>query len=331
MLTQEQLALINQAAATGPNMTETVSGGGGGRLLPEGYSLGRLVEYIELGAQPQEYNGKPKDPKHEFQLGFALYSPGYANEDGSPYIVRPYSITIDQNEKANAVKVFKTLNWKADRTHFAQFLGEAFLIAIEHKPVDKSQPNGKKRSVVNLLKTLPPLDALTKAPYQVPEVDPKLIRLFLWDYPTLEAWNSLFVEGTWDDGGSKNRTQEKILSALDFSGSALEQLFLKTGTAYKVPEKKAAAAPTAPAAPAGGVASVAPVAPAAGPAAPAVEASPAPFVPGVGGPATAAQPYIPQVGSAPTGAPGVSGTTPTQSPSEVKLPAFPAFNIPGVA
>lgn len=325
-LNQTIAAIVAAAAQTGPNMTETVSGGSGGRLLPEGYTLARMVEYVELGSQPQEFGGKAKDPKPEFQLGFALLSPGFANDDGTPYIVRPYSLTIDQNEKANAIKVFKTLNWKGTNTHYAQFLGEAFLLNIEHKPKDKAQPNGPKRSVVNLLKTLPPLDALTKQPYQVPDVPESLLRIFVWDHPTLEGWNSLYVEGAWDDGNSKNRTQETILGALDFAGSPLEQLLLTSGTAYRVPvktpPKAAAPSPIGP----GTVGPAGPVTPGLPPAAQAAGASPAPFVSSAVSHASAALPASPGVGTAEHAQPATRTTSPSNAVPGI--PVFPTFSLP---
>ena len=128
----ELQALAAQAAATGPDMNETTKGGGGAKLLPERYAFARLVEVVELGNQPQEYNGKAKDPKPEVQLGFALWGQGYQNEDGTPYIVRPYPFTVDRNEKARAIKIFKALNWRGTATHFAQLLGEAYLLKIIH-------------------------------------------------------------------------------------------------------------------------------------------------------------------------------------------------------
>ena len=63
--------------------------------------------------------------------------------------------------------------------------------------------------------------------------NPRLpIRVFLMDYPTIEAWDSLFVEGTYtktDAAGketehSKNTVQNKLLQATNFKGSALETL-----------------------------------------------------------------------------------------------------------
>lgn len=215
-----------QAAATGPDMTE-VQKGGSTKLLPAGYALGRMVEYVELGKQPQEFAGKAKDPAMEIQLGFALWGEGISDADGTPYIVRPYSMAISRNEKAKAFKLFARLNWKGAATHYAEFLGEAFLIPIVH--VAKSKTDATLVSRIDTDNILPPLDALSKQPYNVPEAPDDLYRLFLWEYPTIEGWKALHIEGTYDDGKSKNRIQETMLGASDFAGSPLEQLLMSAG------------------------------------------------------------------------------------------------------
>ena len=124
------LALADQAAETGPDMNE-VKKGGGARLLPEGWAFARFVEYIEFGNQPQEFNGQAKEPAPEAQIGFALYDTAdrkYSNDDGSPYIIRPYSFALHQNEKARAHKLFVAMNWKRTAKNFPQMLGQDFLV-----------------------------------------------------------------------------------------------------------------------------------------------------------------------------------------------------------
>lgn len=268
------LSQANEVAAISDDMN-VAQKGGGGRLLPAGYAFGRLVEYIELGMQPQEYNGKAKDPALEVQIGFALTGEGYQNEDGTPYIIRPYSFAISRNEKAKAFKLFKALNWQGTAQHFAQLLGQAFLVKIVHV-----QAGADKKTVsrVDLDGFLPPIDPVTKQPYPIAAARDEDLQLFLWDKPTKEAWDSLYVEGTWDDGKSKNRTQEVILSALDFAGSPLEQLLGGTVIApAAVVPAQATLTPPAAVTPA-----VAPAMPAAAPAVPVAPAMPAmPVVPAI--------------------------------------------------
>lgn len=293
----ELKAQAELAAQTGPNMTEAQKGGGSGRLLPEGYAFGRLVEYIEFGKQPQEFQGQAKDPALEFQLGFALWGEGYQNEDGTPYMLRPYSIAMSRNEKAGAFKLFKLLNWKGDKTHFSQLIGDGFLVKIVH--ADKSKADKTKVSRIDLTGFLPPLDPVTKSPYPIPEPADDAYRLFLWDRPTKEAWNSLYVEGTWDDGKSKNRVQESILGAVDFEGSALQALLMQSGVA---------ALPSAP------------EVPQANPTLPAVNAAPA---------LTPASPAGATGIAVPASAPVLPALTPTfpsnPVPSMPSIPAMPAM------
>lgn len=278
---QALLALANAAAETAEvDLSQVSKGGGGGKLYPAGYAFGRFVRYIEFGMHPQEYQGKAKDPALEYRLGFALFGEGYQNEDGSPGFISTYDMKISNNEKAGTKIIFDKMNWKGQAKHFAQMLGEAFLVKIEHKDV-KDQP-GKKRSVLNLKETLPPIDVVSKQPYQIPQVDDDLLDLFLWSHPTKEAWDAMFIEGTNDAGKSKNFLQEKCLQAIDFPGSPLEQLLRGTGS-LPTPDQLSAMAPTAP------VAS-APQAPAV-PTAPAVPATSAPVAPAV--------PQVPQVPVAP--------------------------------
>lgn len=230
MTAAELLALANEAAAEGPNMNEAVKGGQGNRLLPAGYAYARLVEVIELGNHPQEFNGKAKDPAPEVQLGFALFNTGdrqYANEDGTPYIIRPYSFSLSQNDKARAFLLFKSLNWKGTATSFGQLLTQPFLAKIVHEA--KSKTDATIVSRLDLKGFLPPLDAASQMPYPIPEAPDNILKLLLWARPTKAAWDSLYVEGTWDDGQSKNRTQEKIMSALNFEGSPLQQLLMASG------------------------------------------------------------------------------------------------------
>lgn len=312
-------ALAEAEAAEGIDMNEAVRGGSGSRLLPEGYAFGRLVEYVELGKQPQEFKGQSKDPAMEFTLGFALWGQGYQNEDGTPYIIRPYSMAQSRNEKARAFLLFKCLNYKGTAKNFGQLLGEAYLVKIKH--VAKSTTDPTIVSRIDLAGFLPPLDPVSKQPYPIPEAADELYRLFLWNRPTKEAWDSLFIEGTWEakDGKpaeSKNRIQETILSALDFQGSPLQ---LMLGGAV-------AALPSAVATPAAPVAAPAAVAPATAlPVAPTVVAPQ--VVAPLATPAIAAVPASPQAAPivqpalAPVAAPSLPQLAVTASPSSPVLPA----------
>lgn len=307
---QERIAaLAAEAAETGKDMTQVVKGGGTQRRLPVGYAMGRLVEYHEFGKQPQEFKGVVKDPAMEVRLGFALYGEGYANEDGTPYIMRTFNMALSQNEKAKAFLLFKSMNWKGLHKHFAQMMGEAFLVPIiDYTPAKTAtNPAPEPRSIIDTKTFIPPLDPVTKSPYPVPPARDEDFSIFLWDHPTLEDWDAMFIEGTNDKGKSKNYLQDMILSASDFEGSALQILLSTNQRAYKVPEK--AAAPVAPATPA-------------------TPAAAAPALPNL--PAAAA-PALPASPAATPAAPATAGTVAVPTPAVVAVPAVVAAPAVAVA
>lgn len=227
-------ALAAAAKETATDMTEEQKGGAGARLLPDGYSLAHITGVIEYGLQPQEFEGKPTADAEEVQLEFALYDEGYCNEDGTPYVVRTYPMKVSRTAKSNAFKLFKALNWQGQHTTWIDLLGETIMVKI----VQYDDKQKKKRSKIDTNGFLPPIDLRTKKPYPAPELDESLLRVFLWDQPTIECWDLLAIEGTLDDGQSKNFLQEKLLSARNFAGSALEELLLGNGVEFKVPVAK---------------------------------------------------------------------------------------------
>lgn len=227
-------ALLQQAQAS-VDYYETdlseVSTGGGGRVYPEGYAFARLVSYVEFGKQPREFQGQAKDPVLTFRLGFAIWGqpPGqeetYHNADGTPGYIGTFDMYHGNNSKAGTKVAFDKMNWTGKHKQFFTMLGEPFLLRIKVKEVDGE--GGKKRKVnrIDLKETLPPRDPATGSAYPVPEVeDESLYRLFLWNNPTVEGWDSLFIEGQSEEGKSKNWMQEKCYEAVDFEGSALHQL-----------------------------------------------------------------------------------------------------------
>jgi hypothetical protein len=119
----------------------------------------------------------------------------------------------------------------------AQMLGEAFIITIYHNVVTAE---GNTNTYVNLDNDgvygisapfiVNPLDdTRTDVPVQE-AISP--LRIFLFNNPTKETWDSLFIDGTREvkkDGGaiehvSKNWLQELILSATNIVGSPVEAL-----------------------------------------------------------------------------------------------------------
>lgn len=227
-------ALAAAAKETATDMTEEQKGGQGARLLPAGHSLAVCTGVIEYGLQPQEFEGKPTADADEVQLEFALFDEGYANEDGTPYVVRTYPFKVSRTAKSNAFKMFKALNWQNQHTAWIDLLGEPIMLEI----VQYEDKNKKKRSKINTNGFLPPIDLRSKKPYAVPAWSEDLLRVFLWEQPTMECWDMLAIDGDREDGTSKNFLQEKLLAAKNFAGSALEELLLGNGVKFTIPTPK---------------------------------------------------------------------------------------------
>ncbi len=253
------LAAIHAAAQAAAevsevDITETSTGGGSQQVLESGKYLGRFVEYIEYGSQKNRFEPN-KPPRPICRVAFAVF-PFETKEDGSrsistnPVFIRSSDLTLSNHEKATLKVLYNRLNWRNDskKSHIAMFLGEAFFVEVE-----KRIPKGgtKARNYLDLKGIGPAVDPMSGQPYNVPAVEDRAYRAFFWDMPTPESWESLFIEGTRDDGTSKNFVQEQILGAVDYLGSALE-LMLQGGNSIPAPETAVpapAAAPEVPAAP----------------------------------------------------------------------------------
>lgn len=211
-----------------------------------GRTLGRFIEYIELGKHVEMYEGKPKPAAELVRVTFEFTMPDRIKEveveGGTKKIAERISMTMPKKftEKAKFFKLFKAMTYGRENiTHMAEMLGEAFIFEIKHNTSGEGE---KKRTFANIYSAgafgiFAPrkVDDLAGTSEDISAaVPPALspIRIFLWNVPTKETWDTLFIDGERDekqaDGTtkkvSKNWLQERILSATDYVGSGLEQL-----------------------------------------------------------------------------------------------------------
>lgn len=257
-------ALVSQAKANTEkleNQTETTAGGDFEYEVPAaGLTPARFIGYVEVGKRKQNpYQGKEKPPADEVRLYFELNGSKHQREVEVEGVKKTFTNTIavkltkKLSDKAGFVKLFKKMLYGRDGiTHMAQMLGEPFLIKVVHNSVKKE---GQKDRVYanmkdddgNWLIQAPmvedPLSGET-TPVPVPDVT-QAVKLLLWDAPTKEQWDSIFIDGTRtvkDDKGqerevSKNWLQLDIAeNALNFHGSALEGLVGGLGDLDLTPE-----------------------------------------------------------------------------------------------
>lgn len=240
-LQQLQALAAENAKIASVNMAETSKGGGGSRrLLPQGFALARFCRYIEFGKHAREYQGQAKTPMMNVRLGVALWGDSnpqggdpkdrpddlfhFINDKGEavPTILNSFDMTLGNNEKSKTKIAFDRMNYKGLAKSFPELLGEAFIVPILRKK--GKGPDGKEYNMIDWANLLPPFDQISKQPYPVPELADDQYQLFLWEMPTKETWDELFIEGTNDKGKSKNFLQAKCIEALDFKGSPLEAL-----------------------------------------------------------------------------------------------------------
>lgn len=217
---------------------------GEGRPLPEaGATRLRLVSYRELGTHTTQSNipgGKKTITKPRVEIDFELSGPKHPPMEFDGEKV-PHIITIratkGNNVKSGYIKVFKALTGGDDTIkNYIQLLGGASRGEVLIREYDKA--DGSKGKVAHLGSAQ---DGFTIKPttYEDPEtgevkqvkVDQPLtdLSLFLWDNPSLDQWDSLYIDGQWDNGDVKNKFQETIKRAENFKGSPIYNLLIESG------------------------------------------------------------------------------------------------------
>ena len=251
--------LIAAEAAQTTDMNDNLSGGGGGKfpVLDAGQYLGQMIGYTDMGEHEDSFDGKVTGVFPKIRLEFAVFPP---REDGTLHaddmvIVRSFDLFIKRGDRAGSTRAFRAFNHANDPkiTHFAQFFGKPYLIKVTKR---KSKDGKKEYNVVDLAGTQPAINPVTRAAYPVPEVDDKFKTVFLWNNPVKAMWDKLEIEGTTEDGKSRNFIQDEIVNAKNFHGSALELMLKGEGIALPTPQAPVAVpepkseAPAAPVAPA---------------------------------------------------------------------------------
>ena len=213
----------------------------------------RLIEYIELGKQEKVYQGK-KSFVDKVVLGFELvFGPKLTpREDGSPHIMR-ITLTKSLNEKSGYYKLFRIMNADGKAKVFPQLLGAGYRAEVVHI----TRGEGAEAKTYAGLRTEDGGWTIRDLAYDDPNSGERVMlscpepvsecRCFVWDYPDMVQWDSLFVDGEWEarDGKpaqSKNVWQLKIKGADNWPGSPMQELLfgsLDVGEAEK-PERSSA-------------------------------------------------------------------------------------------
>lgn len=240
-------AAIAKAAAEGPNMNEASKGGGEYKPPAAGPCLLSLVAYVELGQQKYPARGKfPAGIEEQVELVFEIHGKGHEPKELDDGTFLPERVTVklkkSLNEKAWYYKIFKQLNYAGKHTHMAQCVGEMFKGQIFHSTPAKEgdrvyanlrDDNGYKFGAA--VYNPDPTDLTTIAPFPTQRIHTEL-KVFLWDYASKEMWDSLYIDGEWEErkdektgkvitpAKSKNVWQNKIKEAVNFAGSPISDI-----------------------------------------------------------------------------------------------------------
>ena len=241
-------ALLAQAKTSTVDHTK-VSEGFTREVPPAGPSMARFIGYVEVGKQPQEFEGKAKNPALEAYIMFELNSKKHIREVEIDGVNKTFAnritaggggVAVYTNSKAGFHKLFSAMRaGRENITHIAHMLGEPFKIDVVHSvPKKEGDPVYANMKDDNGWKIGPPMvtkfndegEPLETIVLKVPEAIAPL-QLLLWDAPTKEQWDSIFIDGTYkkkvnvvEVEVSKNWLQELCMKAVDYKGSALEAM-----------------------------------------------------------------------------------------------------------
>lgn len=230
--------LAEEIDESGEDLTNPVVSSG--RPVPdEGQTRMRFIEYIELGNATTKFkqpNGKVKvETKPRVVFGLELsgknHPPMEFDGEKVPHVIR-IKTSKGMHAKSGYIQIFKGMTGDySDAKNFVALLGTGLTGKVIHDTWDKPDgTKGKKATLGNgkdgyTIESATYEDKMDNEIKTVPVDEPYSdLRLFLWDRPTLEMWDSLYIEGEWENGDVKNEWQERIKRAENFEGSAIQAL-----------------------------------------------------------------------------------------------------------
>lgn len=241
-------ALFNSVKNIEGLQDQTETSTGFTRSVPAaGPAVARFVGYVEVGSHIKQFEGKDKPSAPQVWVTFELHGRHVEKreKDGKEVVFHPTiteKLPLSLNSKASFKKLFKAMVAGRDGiTNMTQMLGEAFLLRITHN-TDSKDP---KKIYANLK-----ADGAwgVGAPYKedletgeaiklnVPEATDGSGQVLIWDAPSEEQWESIFIDGTYEKkvgdetvNVSKNFIQETCLQATNFEGSPLQAMLAAGG------------------------------------------------------------------------------------------------------
>lgn len=196
-------------------------------LLDEGAYPARLVHIIDLGVQPQEYQGEVKAPKNEIWTTYELVDEFMPDEDGEDDVERPLWVSESfplnhlDSDRAKSTKRYYALDPKEEHEgEWPELIGKPVLVTIIKKETKTGEYNNVGGTSAMREKEASKLPELVNEP-----------KVFLMSDPDVEVFLSL-----------PQFLQDKVKKGLEYEGSKLEELLANhkgsVGNDEKKEEKK---------------------------------------------------------------------------------------------
>lgn len=186
----------------------------------------RFVGYIETGKVNGEFKGKPK-VTDKATLLFELHGKRWpVGENGNPTLIA-VKLNKGTSAKSQYIKLFKAMNYAGNATTFVELLGDAFIGNISHYEGNDGKTYATlKDDATGVFTVRAPFTENEEGESIARKVPEALsdIKCFLWNDPDKDQWDSIFIDGEYDDGTSKNKFQKAIRDAVNFEGSPIEAL-----------------------------------------------------------------------------------------------------------
>lgn len=248
------------AAAVANGADQTVAKGGGDYEAPAaGPCRLRFVGYVETGKHEKQFKGVTKQSA-QVELTFEVSGPKHPPREFDGRKI-PHLIVVRESlslsEKARFFKLVQLLNWQGKHKHIVGALGEGFRAEILHRKYKKT--DGSEGVAAELYNKAtgsftispPRVEDAETGEWKAITIDPPItpLKCFLWDYPDMDQWASIFIEGEYEasvakDGKpgrlakSKNVIQNKIKAAINFPGSPIATLLAANGQNIDLPDSE---------------------------------------------------------------------------------------------
>ena len=226
------------AKATKGRPDQRVATKGGSEPPAAGKAKLRYVGYVELGEQVELFEGRAR-VRDKVQLTFELVNrkkhPPIELEDGTKVPRRlKIELTNSLSERATLFQLRRQMDPDDTKSHIAQMVEDGFLGKVYHHTFTAQ---GREVTVARLkakggnYTIEPPFEEDEEGEVtevSIPEAMSETL-LFFWDSPTLEMWDSLFIEGEYEKGRSRNVIQHTLRRAVNWEGSPMFELLEADG------------------------------------------------------------------------------------------------------